>query len=174
MENYAQRIAATLNLPAAKVKAVIELLDAGKIDGCGFFKLYRHILLQPLAFFTRNPTGTLMSRITYDVNLVRDTVSEAVTSILKDTFTLLALIFVIFYRDWKLAIIAVIVFPIAYFVPATPVHIVYNWPVLLTFAPLACVASVPATLRATATPSENRIRSPCDAPSSVDTCAARP
>ncbi|HNU86157.1 MAG TPA: lipid A export permease/ATP-binding protein MsbA [Syntrophales bacterium] len=77
------------------------------------YNLYRHILLQPLAFFTRNPTGTLMSRITYDVNLVRDTVSEAVTSILKDTFTLLALIFVIFYRDWKLAIIAVIVFPIA-------------------------------------------------------------
>ena len=38
-------------------------------------------------------------------------------------------------------IAAVIVFPIAYFVPATPVHIVYNWPVLLTFAPLACVAS---------------------------------
>lgn len=36
---------------------------------------------------------------------------------------------------------AVIVFPIAYFVPATPVHIHYSWLVLLTFGPLACVAS---------------------------------
>lgn len=36
---------------------------------------------------------------------------------------------------------ALIVFPIAYFVPATPVHILYNWPVLLTFIPLACLAS---------------------------------
>lgn len=36
---------------------------------------------------------------------------------------------------------AVIVFPIAYFVPATPVHITYHWVVLLTFAPLACVAA---------------------------------
>ncbi|MEZ5139365.1 MAG: ABC transporter permease [Acidimicrobiales bacterium] len=36
---------------------------------------------------------------------------------------------------------ALIVFPIAYFVPATPVHITYQWVVLLTFAPLACVAS---------------------------------
>ena len=77
------------------------------------YDLYRHIQLQPLSFFTKNPTGTLMSRITYDVNLIRDTVSEAVTSILKDTFTLIALIFVIFYRDWKLALIAMVVFPIA-------------------------------------------------------------
>lgn len=36
---------------------------------------------------------------------------------------------------------ALIVFPIAYFVPATPVHITYDWPVLLTFVPLACVAA---------------------------------
>lgn len=36
---------------------------------------------------------------------------------------------------------ALIVFPIAYVVPATPVHISYQWPVLLTFVPLACVAS---------------------------------
>ena len=36
---------------------------------------------------------------------------------------------------------AAIVFPIAYLVPATPVHISYDWPVLLTFIPLACVAA---------------------------------
>lgn len=36
---------------------------------------------------------------------------------------------------------ALIVFPIAYFVPATPVHIQYDWLVLLTFVPLACVGS---------------------------------
>ena len=36
---------------------------------------------------------------------------------------------------------ALIVFPIAKFVPATPVDIQFNWPVLLTIAPLACVMS---------------------------------
>jgi ABC-2 type transport system permease protein len=36
---------------------------------------------------------------------------------------------------------AIIVFPIAKYVPATPVNIEFNWIVLLTFAPLACVAS---------------------------------
>lgn len=39
------------------------------------------------------------------------------------------------------AIAALIVFPIAYFVPATPVDITYDWAVLLTFIPLACVAA---------------------------------
>ena len=36
---------------------------------------------------------------------------------------------------------ALIVFPIAKFVPATPVDISYNWPVLITFVPLACLSA---------------------------------
>jgi ABC-2 type transport system permease protein len=36
---------------------------------------------------------------------------------------------------------AVIVFPIAYVVPSTPVHIAFHWPILLTLGPLACVAA---------------------------------
>ena len=75
-------------------------------------ELYNHIQRQSLAFFYKNPTGTLMSRITSDVSLVQTAVSEAVTSILKDSVTLVGLIFVVFYRDWKLAIIAMVVFPL--------------------------------------------------------------
>jgi len=75
-------------------------------------ELYNHIQLQPLSFFTKNSTGILMSRITNDVNLIQGAVSEAVTSLFKDSFTLVGLIFVIFYRDWKLALIAMVVFPL--------------------------------------------------------------
>jgi len=75
-------------------------------------QLYNHIQRQPLAFFTNNSTGILMSRITNDVGFIQRAVSEAVTSFLKDSFTLFGLIFVIFYRDWKLAIIATFVFPL--------------------------------------------------------------
>ena len=74
--------------------------------------LYRRIQMQSLSFFTRNPTGILMSRITNDVAYVQGAVSEAVTSLLKDSFTLICLVFVIFYRDWQLAIIAMFVFPL--------------------------------------------------------------
>ena len=74
--------------------------------------LYNHIQIQPLAFFTKNPTGTLMSRITNDVNLIQSAVSEAITSVLKDSVTLVGLLFVVFYRDWKLALISMLVFPL--------------------------------------------------------------
>jgi len=76
-------------------------------------ELYRKIQTQPLAFFTKNPTGMLMSRITNDVAFIQGAVSEAVTALMKDSFTLLCLVFVIFYRDWQLAIIAMFVFPLA-------------------------------------------------------------
>jgi len=75
--------------------------------------LYRQILRQPLSFFTKNPTGLLISRVTNDVTFLQGAVSEAVTSLLKDSFTLVGLVFVIFWRDWKLAIIASLVFPLA-------------------------------------------------------------
>jgi subfamily B ATP-binding cassette protein MsbA len=74
--------------------------------------LYRRIQMQSLSFFTKNPTGILMSRITSDVACIQGAVSEAVTSLLKDSFTLICLVFVIFYRDWQLAIIAMFVFPL--------------------------------------------------------------
>ena len=75
-------------------------------------KLYDQIQKQSLAFFTQHPTGILMSRITNDVLSIQTASSEAVTSIIKDTFTLIALVCVIFYTDWQLAIIAMIVFPV--------------------------------------------------------------
>jgi subfamily B ATP-binding cassette protein MsbA len=74
--------------------------------------LYNHIQKQALSFFGKYPTGILMSRITNDVNQIQGAVSEAVSNLFKDSFTLVGLIFVIFYRDWKLAIIAAFVFPL--------------------------------------------------------------
>lgn len=66
---------------------------------------------QPLSFFDKTPTGTSISRIINDVSLIQSTVSDAFTAILKDAFTIIGLIFVVFYRDWKLATIAFIILP---------------------------------------------------------------
>ena len=75
-------------------------------------KLYERIQMQSLSFFTEHPTGLLMSRITNDVLSVQSASSEAITSLVKDTITLIGLVGVVFYLDWKLALIAMIVFPI--------------------------------------------------------------
>jgi subfamily B ATP-binding cassette protein MsbA len=78
-------------------------------------KLYNHLQNLSLSFFTKTPTGILISRITNDVNLIQGSVSNAVTGLIKDIFTIFGLIVVVFLRDWKLAIIALIIFPIAIF-----------------------------------------------------------
>lgn len=76
-------------------------------------KLYNHIQNLSLSFFTQTPTGVLISRITNDVNLIQGSVSNALTGLIKDTFTIFALTGVVFYRNWKLAIIACLIFPLA-------------------------------------------------------------
>ena len=76
-------------------------------------KLYNHLQHLSLSFFTRTPTGVLISRITNDVNLIQASVSNVVTGLLKDAFTIFGLTGVVFYRNWKLAIVAFLIFPLA-------------------------------------------------------------
>ncbi len=78
-------------------------------------KLYNHLQNLSLSFFTKTPTGVLISRITNDVNLMQGAVSNAFTGLVKDAFTIMGLLGVLFYRNWKLAIIALIIFPLAIF-----------------------------------------------------------
>lgn len=77
--------------------------------------LYDRIQDMPLAFFHKNKTGVLMARITNDVSLIRSMVSDAVKAAFRDFFTIVFLTVVIFYRDWKLALIAIVILPLAFF-----------------------------------------------------------
>ena len=78
-------------------------------------KLYDKIMDLPLSFFHKEKTGSLMSRITSDVTVIRAMTSDAVKGALRDFFTIILLISVIFYRDWELALFAVIILPAAFF-----------------------------------------------------------
>ena len=75
-------------------------------------KLYNHLQTLSLSFFTKTPTGILISRITNDVNLIQGAVSNTIAGLFKDSFTIIFLIGVAFYQSWKLAIIAFIIFPL--------------------------------------------------------------
>ncbi len=77
--------------------------------------LYDRIMDLPLSFFHEKKTGVLMSRVTNDVNVVKNMVSNVVTSALRDFFTVIGLVCVIFYMNWRLAIFAVFVLPVAYY-----------------------------------------------------------
>jgi subfamily B ATP-binding cassette protein MsbA len=77
-------------------------------------ELYQKIIRLPLRFFEDNQVGMLMSRIIQDVTMIRSSL-PSVIMILRQALTMIALIFVVFYRDWFLAIWAVLVLPLAYF-----------------------------------------------------------
>ena len=82
-----------------------------------FFRdsLYEKITDLPISFIHKEKTGALMSRITNDVNIVKGMVSTAVINLFRDFFSVIAFLFVIFYRDWQLAIGAFIVLPLAFY-----------------------------------------------------------
>jgi subfamily B ATP-binding cassette protein MsbA len=75
--------------------------------------VFKRLQKQPLAFFDKTPTGLIISRITNDISLIQGAVADSFTAILKDAFTIIGLVFVVFYRDWKLALIAFVVLPFA-------------------------------------------------------------
>jgi subfamily B ATP-binding cassette protein MsbA len=75
--------------------------------------LYEHLQTLSLSFFTRTPTGVVISRITNDVNLVQGAVSSAITGLLKHPLTIIGLAGVAFYKDWRFATIAFVILPAA-------------------------------------------------------------
>ena len=58
-------------------------------------------------------SGKFISNLTYDVNHITNMLSTAILSLFKDSLTLFGLLFVMFYQNWKLSLIAIIMIPIA-------------------------------------------------------------
>jgi subfamily B ATP-binding cassette protein MsbA len=75
--------------------------------------LYRHMQSLSLSFYMKHPTGVLMSRVTNDVGIMQGAVTEAVTGLIKDVFSALFLVGVIFYRDWRMALVGLVALPLA-------------------------------------------------------------
>ncbi|MDB4231882.1 ABC transporter ATP-binding protein/permease [Candidatus Pelagibacter sp.] len=58
-------------------------------------------------------SGKFISNLTYDVSHITNMLSTAILSLFKDSLTLFGLLFVMFYQNWKLSLIAIIMIPIA-------------------------------------------------------------
>ncbi len=74
--------------------------------------LFSHLMRLDMAFFHANPSGQLLSRVVNDVNVMRSAVTGSLTGLGKSAFTLIFLIGLMFFRDWKLTLAAFIVFPL--------------------------------------------------------------
>ncbi|MDE1900807.1 MAG: ABC transporter ATP-binding protein [Alphaproteobacteria bacterium] len=71
-----------------------------------------HLLRSDLAFFHDNPSGSLVSRVTNDVGIMRQAVNECLLNSFRGGLELISLIGVMIYQDWQLSLIAVLVFPV--------------------------------------------------------------
>jgi subfamily B ATP-binding cassette protein MsbA len=77
--------------------------------------VYRHLHRLSMSYFTETPTGTLMSRVTYDVTMIQGAVTEALTGAVRDVFMILALAAVVMYRSPVLGTIALLGAPLAFY-----------------------------------------------------------
>ena len=78
-------------------------------------ELYEHLHRLSMSFFTETPTGILMSRVTYDVNMMQRAITDALVGVFRDVFTILGLAGVVFYRNTELALISLVGFPLAFY-----------------------------------------------------------
>ena len=76
-------------------------------------QLYAHIQNLSFSYFTRTPTGVIMSRIINDVNLVQGALTRVPSSLVQGVLTMLALTGYIIYLNWRLAAFSLIVLPFA-------------------------------------------------------------
>jgi len=72
-------------------------------------KIFHHLQTLSLSFFTKCPTGILMSRIGNDTTLLQSIVSDSITSLLQNSLTVVGLTGYTFWVNWKLAVISYLV-----------------------------------------------------------------
>jgi subfamily B ATP-binding cassette protein MsbA len=74
--------------------------------------LYRHLLDQSLSFYALNPTGKLMARVVSDTERLQETVSKTVTDFVRQVLLLLFFLGLVFYTDWRLALLSFLIAPV--------------------------------------------------------------
>jgi len=100
-------------------KALCEYLANYWINYVGFSvimdlrnRLYERILGQSISFYHRQSTGKLMSAVINDIEKIQLAVSSVLADLLRQSFTLVALLGVVFLLDWRLAFLSVGLLPL--------------------------------------------------------------
>ena len=70
-------------------------------------------LLSDISHITKKHSGKYLSNFTNDTRILFDALTGVVVTLFKETFTLIALLVLMFYHDWQLSLLAIIMIPIA-------------------------------------------------------------
>jgi ATP-binding cassette, subfamily B, bacterial MsbA len=74
--------------------------------------LYSNTIRKDMAFYNKQATGELMSRMTNDIGMMQDGMANVVCGLFRDMISFTSLLSVIFYRNWQLAILCFVVLPV--------------------------------------------------------------
>lgn len=77
--------------------------------------LYRSIVFQPLGFFSKHPTGELISRVSSDVGTIQNAVSSTLAESFKHAAVLISLVVLILVIDWRLALVSFVLLPLVFY-----------------------------------------------------------
>ena len=75
----------------------------------------RSLIKADTGYIDDRHSGKFISNITFDTSLITNLVSIVILNLFKDGLTLIGLLFVMFYQNWKLALIAIMMIPLASF-----------------------------------------------------------
>ena len=75
-------------------------------------RLFRHLARLPLSFHSHHKAGDLITRVTYDTDRLREVLVTAILPFLTTSLTLVAMVGVMFWMNWKLAMVSVFAFPV--------------------------------------------------------------
>ncbi len=78
-------------------------------------EMYDHLQHMPHAFFTNERQGDIITRMNSDINGVSSVISVMLTSVVSNVLTVGTCVFYLFYTDWRLAIVGLIVLPLLIF-----------------------------------------------------------
>ncbi len=78
-------------------------------------EMYDHLQHMPHAFFTNEKQGDIITRMNSDINGVSAVISVLLTSVVSNILTVGTCVFYLFYTDWRLAIVGLIVIPLLIF-----------------------------------------------------------
>ncbi|MFY0674995.1 MAG: ABC transporter ATP-binding protein [Bacteroidia bacterium] len=75
-------------------------------------RVFKHIMRYSMKVFDRTPIGTLITRTVSDVEKVADIFAQGLINIIGDFLTMIFIIGVMFYYDWRIALFVLIPFPL--------------------------------------------------------------
>lgn len=97
---------------AMKIRMILMAKTSNKVIQNLRQELYNHIQSLDLAFFDSRPSGKILARIIGDTNSLKDIIENAVTTLIPNMVTVVAVMVIMFVKNWRLTIASLCTLPL--------------------------------------------------------------